>query len=302
MKKHLFISFIFLSFFCYAQLLSAVTFNVQVPDNTPSCWLVGNFNYWNNYQYRMNRVDKTHFSLTVKESDFVDATVNLYNLKYKYLHNGGDWSFVERSLIGEDIPERSYQEKDTVLKWFFYEYPPIQSLPGFLTIKVQVPSTVSELYLVGTFCDWALPTDSTKMELISSSSVYKQFSLKVWTSNAYTLQYRYVAGSSWDYLQTELRNYYIHVLDTAAIDVVSKFNNIFDGISTTANNKTLRVHTHSNEIIVDGSLFGESISVVTAGGVVLKTIKSQGDRIIFTVPQGATYLIKSATKTVKVAL
>ena len=70
---------------------------------------------------------------------------------------------------------------------------------------------------------------------------------------------------------------------------------------TTVNNR-VKVYSTQSNIVVEGTIAGETISLITAGGVQLKSIKSTGERIIISAPQGTTYLVKTATKTVKVAL
>jgi hypothetical protein len=67
-------------------------------------------------------------------------------------------------------------------------------------------------------------------------------------------------------------------------------------------NNRVKVYSTQSNIVVEGTSAGETISLITAGGVQLKSIKSSGERIIISAPQGTTYLVKTATKTVKVAL
>ncbi|MEI7677024.1 MAG: hypothetical protein WCJ03_09610, partial [Bacteroidales bacterium] len=61
-------------------------------------------------------------------------------------------------------------------------------------------------------------------------------------------------------------------------------------------------YSTQSTIVVEGTTAGETVSLITAGGVQLKSIISTGERIIITAPQGITYVVKTATKTVKVAL
>ncbi|MFZ4455300.1 MAG: hypothetical protein ACOYOT_03685 [Bacteroidales bacterium] len=302
MKKHLLPLLALLSFFLFSLRLDAVTFNVTVPDGVNGCWIVGNFNFWINSQYKMNKVDQTHFTLTLDDTKFNNKSVNLSNLRYNYLYDKGDWSYVEKGSFGEYVPERIYHENDTVKKWSIINYGNYVPIRGYATIRAQVPSTVSELYVVGTFCDWTLPTDSTKMELISTSSEGNVFSLKIWAENAYYFSYRLAAGPSWDYLQTYLGDIACPLLlDSTKVVEMNSFFDIYSGITPVVKSQ-VRVHTNASSIVVDGTSVGESVSLITPSGVVLKTVQSQGDRLRFSVPQGANFLIKTATKTVKVAM
>jgi len=75
------------------------------------------------------------------------------------------------------------------------------------------------------------------------------------------------------------------------------------GISLqTVSTSQVKVYTIESDIVVDGTSQGEIIKLYTLSGVELTTIQSQGDRINIPVQKGAVYLLKTASKTVKVTL
>ncbi|MDD2798560.1 MAG: fibronectin type III domain-containing protein [Bacteroidales bacterium] len=255
MKKHLLPLLALLSFFLFSLRLDAVTFNVTVPSETYQCWIAGNFCGWNNNKHQMTKVDANHYTLTINESDFSDQTVNLSNIRYKYLKGGGDWAYVEKSADGSEIPDRSYHERDTVLSWAqcFCGYEPIK---GFVTINAQVPSTINELYLVGNFCSWSLPTDSTKMKLVETNASGKHFSLKIWTNDAQKLQYKFCAGPAWDYEQTESANFMMSdpILSEDFV-LISSFKAIYDSTKLGDVNMTINVPLGTDSVWIQGSLY-----------------------------------------------
>lgn len=227
MKNHLLPLLAFLGFTLTCNTLQALTFNVTVPSGTNECWIVGNFNGWNNNLNKMTKIDSTHYTLNVPESSFVDKTVTLESLRYKYLSGSRDWAFVEKAADGGEIPDRSYHESDIVVRWNIVFEEAVKAAK-FVTINVLVPKLVTDLYLVGNFCNWSLPTDSTKMKFLQTTPEGNVFSLKIWTSNAYMLQYKFTAGPAWDYVQTEAMNYIFPGKYDEVSVVVNSFVSVFN--------------------------------------------------------------------------
>ncbi|MDP4272020.1 MAG: hypothetical protein Q8909_18145, partial [Bacteroidota bacterium] len=69
-----------------------------------------------------------------------------------------------------------------------------------------------------------------------------------------------------------------------------------------ASYSSVKVYTTDNEIVVEGTEPGENVAFYTIGGAFIQSVQSKGERILLLVPQGATYLVKTDSKTVKVAL
>lgn len=69
-----------------------------------------------------------------------------------------------------------------------------------------------------------------------------------------------------------------------------------------AENEFIKVYSSGNNIIVQGVFESESVKLYDLNGQLLKAVQSQPNGVIFEVKRGAVYLIKTNTKTFKVAL
>jgi len=218
-----------LSLFAVVQMSAAadLVFNVTVPTPTYECWVVGNFNGWNNNQYKMTKVDDTHYTITIPESEIVPG---LTQIEYKYLSGGGDWAYVEKDADGNEISNRIYTDgNDVVQKWALVYNPNVEPIPMTVTIIAQVPADVIELYIVGTFNNWTIPTDTTKMTLLEANESGKVFSATFFTVDANKLQFKFCAGPAWDYEQTQGANYiYPDPTQNTAAVIVESFKKIYD--------------------------------------------------------------------------
>lgn len=223
-----------LSLFSVVQMSAAadLVFNVTVPTPTYECWVVGNFNGWNNNQYQMTKVDDTHYTITIPEAELNQEEIAKDGgvIKYKYLSGGGDWAYVEKGAAGEEIPDRVYTDgNDVVLTWALVYNPNVEPIPMNVTIIAQVPADVIELYIVGTFNGWTIPTDTTKMDLLETNESGKIFSITFFTEDANKLQFKFCAGPAWDYEQTEAANFvYPDPTQNTAAFIVESFKNIYD--------------------------------------------------------------------------
>ncbi|HOL29932.1 MAG TPA: hypothetical protein PLH58_06775, partial [Paludibacteraceae bacterium] len=216
-----------LSLFAVVQMSAAadLVFNVTVPTPTYECWVVGNFNGWNNNQYKMTKVDDTHYTITIPESEIVPG---LTQIEYKYLSGGGDWAYVEKDADGNEISNRIYTDgNDVVQKWALVYNPNVEPIPMTVTIIAQVPADVIELYIVGTFNNWTIPTDTTKMTFLEANESGKVFSATFFTVDANKLQFKFCAGPAWDYEQTQGANYiYPDPTQNTAAVIVESFKKI----------------------------------------------------------------------------
>ena len=101
MKKIL----LFIAAVMTAMTVSAVTFNVTVPEGTQVCYVAGHPG-WSHIQ--MEKVSDTQFTLTTDE---LDGTA------YKYCA-GDDWAYVEMQADGvTDVQDRAHSESDVVEAW-----------------------------------------------------------------------------------------------------------------------------------------------------------------------------------------
>jgi hypothetical protein len=222
-----------LSLFAVVQMSAAadLVFNVTVPTPTYECWVAGNFNDWNNNQYKMTKVDDTHYTITIPEAELNQANITTDGgVKYKYLSGGGDWAYVEKDADGNEISDRVYTDgNDVVQKWALVYNPNVEPIPMTVTIIAQVPADVVELYIVGTFNNWTIPTDTTKMTFLEANESGKVFSATFFTVDANKLQFKFCAGPAWDYEQTQGSNYiYPDPTQNTAAVIVESFKKIYD--------------------------------------------------------------------------
>jgi hypothetical protein len=256
MKRIFTFAIALLSMFVVSQTAKALTFNVTVPTPTYQCWIVGNFNGWNNNQHQMTKVDDTHYTITIDESTF-EAGITQANIKYKYLSGGGDWAFVEKDAEGAEITDRDYSVADVVLKWALVYNPDVPPAPKTVTISVLVPLQVIECYIVGTFNGWAIPTDSTKMTLVETTAEAKIFTITFFTEDANKLQYKFAAGPAWDYEQTSSANVVFPDPTLSTADhFVTEFKAYYDPSLVGTITVTATVPAGTDRVWLQGSALG----------------------------------------------
>ena len=83
-------------------------YNVTVPDGTPNCYIVGDFNEWGSFM-PMTKVDDTHYTISIDNVTKASA--------YKYTC-GESWDYVEMQADGTtDVVNRTSAENDVVATW-----------------------------------------------------------------------------------------------------------------------------------------------------------------------------------------
>lgn len=175
--------------------LDTVVFQVRVPAQTKQCRVVGNFNNWEVWNSPvMTRIDSTLYTYTL-------YNVDLETLEYKYA-SGPDWGFVEKGMLGEEIPNRMYHPNDTVRNWLNIFDPGTPPVSKMVTIDVAVPAKVKTMYLVGNYCEW-LFNDSTMMTLKDSGLVWNTFTKTIFAKDANNISYKFSTGPDWGYSQTQ---------------------------------------------------------------------------------------------------
>jgi hypothetical protein len=176
--------------------------------------------------------------------------------RYKYCC-GPDWVYVEKTATGAEVANRSYVDgNDVVAKWSLVYNPTVLPLPKTVTINVTVPLDVLECYITGTFNNWAIPTDSTKMTLVETTTSGKVFSVSFFTLDANKLQYKFCAGPSWDYASTAVANinYPDPTLNTAN-EAISSFIAYYNPATANMISIAATVPTGTERVWIQGSMF-----------------------------------------------
>lgn len=244
-----------------------VVFNVVVPQDptkpnthvTNQVWIVGSFNGWNNNQKQMTKVSNTLYTITMDDATW-PAGVTPATVEYKYLSGGGDWAYVEKgdsAGIEKELTNRRYTagKNDTVARWAL-TWKDVVPLPKQVTISALVPAEVVQLYIVGTFNGWSIPTDSTKMTLVDTSVDGKIFSVTFRSSDVNKLKYKFAAGPSWDFEQTAGDFIYPDVTQNTAAHSVTAFKKIFDPTKVGNINITATVPAGTERAWIMGSHLG----------------------------------------------
>jgi len=257
MKRIFTLAIALMSMFAAMQLASAanVVFNVTVPSPTYQCWIVGNFNGWNNNLNQMTKVDDTHYTITLDDATFATG-ITQANIKYKYLSGGGDWAYVEKDAAGAEITDRDYNAADVVAKWALVYNPTVLPLPKTVTVNALVPVGTIQCYIVGTFNNWTIPTDSTKMTKVEETLDYIQFTATFFTTDANKLQYKFCAGPAWDYEQTVSTNYVYPAAESSVTEIVTGFKKVYDPSKVGTVTITATVPAGTNRVWIQGSALG----------------------------------------------
>ncbi len=274
MKKVFTLIIALMSIFATAKAADVV-FNVVVPfDNTKptthmthQVWIVGNFNGWNNNQKQLTKVDDTHYTITMDDATW-DAGVTPATVRYKYCSGGGDWAYVEKDALGAELAaDRWYTaaKNDTVARWALTFNPFVEPIPMRVTIDAFVPLEVLQLYIVGTFNDWAIPTDTTKMTLKETTAEGKVYSISFFSADVNKLKYKFCAGPSWDYEQTMGDFTYPDKTQNTAVEVVPTFKAYFDPSKTGDIKITATVPAGTQRVWIMGSHLGWNWSKLEEG-------------------------------------
>jgi hypothetical protein len=97
------------------------------------------------------------------------------------------------------------------------------SFAATYTLKVTVPAATIVCYASGTFNNWIQP--GTLMTKVTDDP--KVFTLDIDVADSVGSQYKFCAGPSWDYQQTQAANFWLGNL-TANGDVVTAFSGYYD--------------------------------------------------------------------------
>lgn len=181
-----------------------VTFNVKVPQGTQQCWIAGSFNNWNNASHQMQKIAENQFSATIYG---VDANT----LEYKYLSGPGSWDYVEKGALGEEVPNRTYQQNDTVFNWLAV-YDTTLLINKEITFQAIVPFAVNKLFVTGQFNQWKMPDYLNEMYLASVLPEGKLFKKTIIVTDQRILddfRYKFTAGAGWEFVQTQEEDFHL---------------------------------------------------------------------------------------------
>lgn len=105
-----------------------LTYSVEVPAATPQCYIAASWSDWK--PVRMDKVDDTHYTLTVENANASQG--------YKYLC-GADWAYEEYTANNQPlVTNRSYAHHDVVAAW--KSQAPTMAMPTYASITIQVYS------------------------------------------------------------------------------------------------------------------------------------------------------------------
>lgn len=242
----------------YVPVVNDIAFHVTVPEATNQCWVVGNFNSWNNNQYQLTKIDQTNYTITIPEAELNGYTKE--TLSYKYLSGGGDWAYVEKGFLGEEIPDRTFTASDTVQSWANIYVPGSVPIEKDVYIEAYVPKSVSEMYLTGNYINWTNPgVDGTRMDLVPEKcdSNGNYFSKMIHVYDFATLAYRFAAGPYWSYQQLGEDNRVTDLTADTLFHNQLSFIRIYPGIENT---QTVQITVNAPKGTRDVYLMGSHVN------------------------------------------
>jgi len=200
--------------------MQALTVTATVPAQAKECFIAGNFNGWSTTATPMTSVNETTFTVDLDVSSITNDT-----LDFK-ICAGNAWAYEQLDPATNFIYKISTNPTVNVTVVSFKAYPtPTEDL----IIEVLVPTDVIECYIVGGFNNWSGPSEATKMSLIETTVDGDVFRITI-NAEANTLEYKFCAGPSWDYEQTDATNF---KYSTAGGSVaVNSFKKIYDPSKT----------------------------------------------------------------------
>lgn len=265
-----------------------ITINIVTSEPTYECRIVGNFNGWsiqNSIPCKKN--DNTHFTVTLNDSTWADS-VDLSNIRYKYVKCPCDWSCVEKGKLGEETSERIYRANvnDTIFSWANF---PMSFL---IPIKVKTPPRTEECYLIGSFNDWKVSDELLEMEkynLEENDSVVFITNLVV-SLCGNDVKYQFCCGPSIEYVQAEPADTF--ALSQTVFPTVKAWKKIFKtGLNLNGTGK-ICISTFDSKIMINGLLGNEEILVYDIIGKLRYKFNADGQvKRVIDVAKGS-YILK----------
>ncbi|MEI6754490.1 MAG: leucine-rich repeat protein [Paludibacter sp.] len=257
----------------FLNILEMVSsYNVTVPSGTKACYIAGEMNNWT--QQLMRKVDETHYTITINGA----AT----SQKYKYC-SGPAWIFVERTIDGKDVSNRTYSVNDIVESWANI-YDPSVALTD-IKYSVTVPLGTKKCYISGDMNYWSF-TAMTKTDSI-------HYSITLPSNLTYT--YKYCSGPSWDYVEMDASgNYLPNNRNYSANDVVANWKSIYSSIVNIESEKlNIYPNPFTEGFIINGLDGNANVTITDLNGRLLlnKQVYRQENISVGNLPKGL-YFVK----------
>ena len=298
MKKRIVFAIIFMIMILPLEGIKAteIVFNIIVPVPTHECWIIGNYNGWDLAgAKKCTPIDQTHYQVTLNDSTWNDS-ISISNLKYRYLSQNCDWTYVERGNDENYVKERTYRAgvNDTIAKWMDDSY------EAFITFTVTTPKGTKHCYIYGNLLDQEVPLGTNELvETLVNSDSTVVFSTGLWShSMCSNMSYRYSSGPTLEYDQLIPS---ANFGSSAINNVVLAWKATYTAI-TCLPVRTVSIYSNSSDIIIDGTEINERVNVYEINGVKIRTLKSAGEQIVISVPKNEIYFVTTPRKSVKLIL
>lgn len=199
-----------------------VKIRVQVPDETKVVYVAGGFNGWSTSATPMTKVQD---SPAVFEADIVvpDVVGDDYNFKFMA---GPGWQY-EQTDPSADFTYGEVGFTNAVVKSFKAYFTP--QTPRDIKVNVMVPKTTLFCYITGSFTNWDQPKN--EMTFVGEDADGKYYTYTVPNIDPQLLEFKFAAGPSWAYEQTQTENFTYYGsggADNEVSVVCSGFKAIYD--------------------------------------------------------------------------
>lgn len=241
MKRIFTFAIALLSMFAMQQTASALVYNVTVPVGTFECYIAGAMNGWS--QQKMDKVDATHFTITIATSTEAD--------KYKYC-SGPKWDFEEYNGSGATISDRTYSTADVVLEWKAIYNPTVVPVAKDILFEVMVADSIKVCYIAGSFDGWKGPVAANQMTRGTASGGTVVYSLTVHTADSATTEFKFCAGPDWAYEMSDPSANFKYAVDGSTV-IVNTFKKMFDPAKAGTITVTATVPAGTAEVWAVGS-------------------------------------------------
>ena len=113
-----------------------ITYSVVVPPASPQCYIAASWSDWK--PVRMDKVDDTHYTLTVEDANASQG--------YKYLC-GADWAYEEYTANNQPLAaNRVYTSSDTVVAWKSLASSVTMPIYTAVTIQIYSPNGAPQIW------------------------------------------------------------------------------------------------------------------------------------------------------------
>ncbi|MBP3349991.1 MAG: starch-binding protein [Bacteroidaceae bacterium] len=244
-----------------SEIPGSLTYNVTVPEGTPACYIVGEFNGWDaGNAASMIKVDDTHYTITL---DNVTTSS-----QYKYL-NGLSWEYEEDR---PDNANRTWSESDVVTAWkAIAEAPQEPEEPETLVYSVTVPAGTPNCYIAGEMSAW------TFLPMTQVDDTHYTITLMGVTKS---MKYKYTCGEDWAYVEVLIDGSDSVDRRWSENDVVEAWKAIPEdgGVNSTTDN-TLSVYGSNGAINIIAAQ-PTQVAIYNAQGILVVLANANGNTTI----------------------